>query len=284
MASDAPRYVASADGTRIGYLKEGSGPGVVLVQGAMADVTAYRNFATALSGSFTVYSAERRGRGISPKDYDPRHDVARDVEDIDAILAETGATAVFGLSSGAIITLEAARALERVTVAALYEPPFYADGIPTKGVQRLFDEVERGDLAPALIDSLLAAGTAPPIIRRAPRPIAVLAARLILTIDDRSRARRTTFRQLLPGVRFDFHDVREVDGRMAEYSTLDKPMLLLSGTASPAFLRQAIRDLRRVLPNSEHVEFDGLGHDGPWNDGKPERVATALTRFMLAHP
>ena len=57
-----------------------------------------------------------------------------------------------------------------------------------------------------------------------------------------------------------------------------------TGDADPAFLRRAIRNLRRVLQNSEHVELDGLGHDAPWNDGKPERVATALTRFMLAHP
>jgi len=37
-------FVTSRDGTRIGYLQQGSGPGVVLVQGAMADAHSYRSW------------------------------------------------------------------------------------------------------------------------------------------------------------------------------------------------------------------------------------------------
>ena len=116
------RFVTSEDGTRIGYLRQGRGPGIVLVQGAMADAHAYSRLAADLAPSFSVYSADRRGRGLSPKPYQASHDIARDIEDIDAILAETGANYVFGLSSDAVITLEAARTLDRVEKAAVYEP------------------------------------------------------------------------------------------------------------------------------------------------------------------
>lgn len=285
--SDSPatvttHHVFSADGTRIGYLRQGAGPGIVLVQGAMADATAYRDFASALSASFTVYSADRRGRGLSPKDYEAGHTIARDVEDIDAILAEAGARAVFGLSSGAVITLEAARTLDRIAAAIVYEPPFYADGIQEGRVKQLFAEIERGDMPSALIDSLLAAGTAPAVLRKAPRPVARLLARAVLAVDDRRRKPHTTFRSLLSGVRFDFHDVSSMQGRIPTFAALNKPLLLLSGTASPAFLREAIRTLHETAAGSEHIEFDGLGHDGPWNDGDPEKIASAVRKFLLA--
>ncbi len=74
----------------------------------MADVHAYRELALALSASFTVITAGRRGPGISPCPYTADHSIARDVEDLDAVMAATGATKLFGLSSGAVIVLEAA--------------------------------------------------------------------------------------------------------------------------------------------------------------------------------
>lgn len=165
---------------------------------------------------------------------------------------------------------------------AVYEPPFSANGIATWRVQQLFDELERGDLASALLDSLLAADTAPPLMKRPPRPVARLVARLVLAVDDRGSRPTATFRQLLPGVRFDFHDVSQMDGRMHELAAVTRAVLLLSGTAGPAFLRQAIRDLRGVLPDVEHIELEGLGHDGPWNGGDPVRVAKAVEGFLRA--
>lgn len=136
----------------------------------MADMHAYRRLALALSASFTVITAERRGRGISPRPYAPDHSIARDVEDLDAIMTATGATKLFGLSSGAVIALEAARTLPRVEQLTVYEPPFYRDGIDRDGIRRLNTEIERGQSGAALIDALVVAGTAPALIARSPRP------------------------------------------------------------------------------------------------------------------
>ncbi|MFD1722938.1 alpha/beta fold hydrolase [Amnibacterium endophyticum] len=272
--------VRSADGTAIGYLRRGNGPGVVLVQGAMADARAYDRFAELLSGSFTVFSADRRGRASSPRPYGQDHDLARDVEDIDAILRTTGTSTVFGLSSGAVITLEAAKTLPRIERAVVFEPPFYDHGIDRAGIARLGQEIERGDLPSALLDALLTAGTAPAPLRRLPRPIARLLTGALLALHVRTSGSATSLRDLLPGVRYDFHDVSQANEHPERYQDLEKPLLVISGTKSPAFLQHAARTLAARNPRAELVELPGLGHDGPWNSGRPGPVAEATLRFL----
>lgn len=276
-------HVPSADGTRIGFFRRGAGPGLLLIQGAMATAHNFADLAQALAADFTVYTPDRRGRGISPKPYDSGHHIARDVEDLDAILADTGASRVFGLSSGAVITLEAARTLPRITQAAVYEPPFYADGISRDGIRRLDAEIERGDLAAALVDALLVAQTAPALIRILPRPLTRLLAAVVLRLDGRRSGRYTALRDLLPGVRYDFNDVGGIDRKIHTFASVGQPMLLLSGTRSPAFLRQSIRELAGILPRAQHIELDGLDHSSSWNadrGGRPDVVAAPLREFF----
>ena len=277
--------MTSRDGTRIGYLRQGCGPGVVLVQGAMADASQYQELAAALAPSLTVHSADRRGRGLSPKPYEAGHDIARDVEDIEAILAETGASYVFGLSSGAVITLEAARTLSSVTKVAVFEPPFYPDGISFEGIRRLNLEIERGNLGAGLLESLVTSGTAPAAVRLLPRPVRHLLGRAVIRVDNRGSDTRTRLRDLVPGVRYDFNVVGGMDGKIQTFASIHQPVLLISGTKSPPFLRQAVRQLQRLLPDAHLIQLTGLGHDGPWNTsrgGHPAVVAAALREFFAA--
>lgn len=276
-------YVTSLDGSRIGFLRRGSGPGLVLVQGAGGTAYNHNDLAQALPPTFTVFTPDRRGRGMSAKPYDDGHDIARDVEDVDAILAKTGASRVFGLSSGAMIVLEAARTLPRVTRASVYEPPFYPGGISHDGIRQLGVEIEQGDLASALVSALLVAETAPAPIRVLPRPLARLLARGVLRVDDRKPGPYAKLRDLLPGIRYDFNVVGGMDGKMETFASIEKPMLLVSGTKSPAYLRQSIRKLDGILPQARHIEFDGLDHSGSWNasrGGRPGVVAAALREFF----
>jgi pimeloyl-ACP methyl ester carboxylesterase len=276
-------HVISRDGTRIGFIYRGHGPGLLLVQGAMGTAYHYHDLAEALSSSFTVYTPDRRGRGLSPKPYDSGHSIARDVEDLDALLTETDSHLVFGLSSGAMITLEAARKLPRITRAAVYEPPFYANGISHDGIRNLNSEIERGDLAAALVSSLRTAETAPAPLQVLPKPIARLVAALVLNFDSRKSGPYAKLRDLLPGIRYDFNDVGGMDGKMETFASIQKPMLLLSGTKSPGFLRQSIQKLEGILPQAQHIEFNGLSHSGPWNmsiGGHPQVVAAALREFF----
>src|SRR3954466_2327253 len=96
--------VTSADGTTIGYEKVGSGPALVLVDGAMCyrDFGPCRSAANYLSKNFTVYFYDRRGRGESGDSaaYAPE----REYEDLAAVIAATGETPfVLGYSSGAAL-------------------------------------------------------------------------------------------------------------------------------------------------------------------------------------
>ncbi|PWN89772.1 putative esterase/hydrolase [Acaromyces ingoldii] len=279
----AEGHVTSRDGTRIGFQRRGSGPGLVLVQGAMATAYNFNDLAEALAPSFTVYTPDRRGRGMSAKPYDKGHEIARDVEDLDALLAETGASRVFGLSSGAMITLEAARTLPRVTRASVYEPPFYAKGISHDGIRQLNAEIEEGRLASALVSALLVAETAPAPLQVLPRPVLRLLASGALLADDRRHGPYARLRDLLPGVRYDFNVVGGMDGKKDTLASIDKPVLLISGTRSPAFLQQSIRTLASILPQAQRVELEGLDHSGSWNasrGGHPQVVAAALRDFF----
>src|ERR1700738_3715419 len=102
--------VTSRDGTTIGYRQLGQGPGVVVLHGAMESGTSHLQLARQLASSFTVYLPDRRGRGLSgPFGID--YSIRREVEDLSALLAETGAGRVLGVSSGALITLRGALTL-----------------------------------------------------------------------------------------------------------------------------------------------------------------------------
>jgi pimeloyl-ACP methyl ester carboxylesterase len=74
-----------------------------------------------------------------------------------------------------------------------------------------------------------------------------------------------------------------MEGKMESLKSIEKPMLLLSGTKSQTFLLQSIRDVKGVLPQAKHVEFTGLDHSGAWNasrGGSPAVVAEALREFF----
>lgn len=121
-------HVRSADGTTIAYEVTGSGPAVILVDGAMCyrASNGQRPLAEKLADHFTVYVYDRRGRGESgdTAPYAPE----REVEDIAALIETAGGSAsLAGVSSGAVLVLRAAAAGLPVERIAIYEPPFAID-------------------------------------------------------------------------------------------------------------------------------------------------------------
>ena len=121
--------VTSADGSTIAVYGAGSGPVLAIVDPALGLARNERKLSAALESRFTVIRYDRRGRGgssdLSPDTADPQHEV----DDLAAIIAGNGGSAVlFGSSSGAVLALEAAARLgDRVSGVALYEPPFIVD-------------------------------------------------------------------------------------------------------------------------------------------------------------
>ena len=94
------RTVTSADGTSLAFDQLGAGPPVVMVVGAFNTRATTGPLAAALQDRFTILNYDRRGRGESG-DTTP-YAVEREIEDLDALIAEAGGSAaVFGYSSGA---------------------------------------------------------------------------------------------------------------------------------------------------------------------------------------
>jgi len=160
--------ITSKDGTTIGYRQLGHGPGVVLVQGTMGSAQNFMELAGALADSFTVYVPDRRGRGLSSLPYSPDYRIQNDVDDLEALLRQTGAQDVFGLSSGAIIALQAARTLTGIRKLAIFEPPLFIDGAPIALVRRYEREMADGKVAAALITAMKAAQMGPAIFNVIP--------------------------------------------------------------------------------------------------------------------
>ena len=122
--------VTSQDGTRITYDKIGRGPAVILVAGALCSRSFWSGpeLAKLLAPHFTVYNYDRRGRGDSG-DTKP-YAVAREIEDIEALIDEAGGSAcLYGISSGAALALHAAVQLgTKVKKLAMYESLIYCRG------------------------------------------------------------------------------------------------------------------------------------------------------------
>jgi pimeloyl-ACP methyl ester carboxylesterase len=115
--------VTSRDGTKIAYTKEGSGPSIVLVGGALDDGSENATLIPALAERFTVINDARRGRDGSGDR--PPHSLPREIEDLTAVVSSAGGSAhLFGASSGGALALEAAASGVSALSIAVYDVPY----------------------------------------------------------------------------------------------------------------------------------------------------------------
>lgn len=138
--------VTSADGTAIAYERYGDGPPVIVVGGATCHREIMRPLSERLARHFDVINYDRRGRAGSGDT--PPYAVAREVEDLAALIAEAGGTAaVYGHSSGAGLALHAAAAGLPIDRLVLHEPPYNPDCEPERRVAQEYHANLRAALA-----------------------------------------------------------------------------------------------------------------------------------------
>jgi len=114
--------LTSRDGTSIAYTRQGAGPAVILVGGGLDNGSENAPLAQELADRFTVFNYARRGRGESG-DTVP-YALQREIEDLEAVIAEAGGSAcVYGVSTGGALVQAAAEgiAIDRL---AVYEVPY----------------------------------------------------------------------------------------------------------------------------------------------------------------
>jgi pimeloyl-ACP methyl ester carboxylesterase len=245
--------VVSVDGTVIAYDRFGSGPALVLVDGALNSRArgSTQALAEALAGRFTVYRYDRRGRGDSG-DTLP-YAIEREVEDLAAVLAVAGGpVAVFGHSSGAALALEATRRGLPVRRLALYEPPFVVDQsrppVPADLVRRLESLVGAGQRG-AAVAAFLRSGV------DLPAPMVALLRTLPAWRGLKGLA------HTLP---YDMRLVAEyANGRplpAERWAGIGVPVLVLTGGRSPAWMQASGRALAAAIPGTRQEVVAGQTH------------------------
>jgi pimeloyl-ACP methyl ester carboxylesterase len=289
IAEMATGSVVSRDGTRIGYLRVGKGPAVVLLHGSNESARSHTRLALALADAFTVYLPDRRGRGMSGP-HRPDHGMRTEVEDLQAVLTESGAQRVFGASISALIALEAARAQPAIHQVAAYEPALLMDRSSryTGWVARFDREMAKGKVAAALITSIYGLDLAPPAFKlMGRRPAELLTNRAIDSEDKKATGETVTMRKLAPTLRWEGLLLAETAGTIGAFAKVPADVLLLGGDMRrPAFIKPAFDAFARTLPHSRPKRFPGLDHGGsadvgPTNRrGKPEVVAPAIRSFF----
>src|SRR5579875_2723682 len=267
--------VTSADGTTIGYQRAGQGPAVVVLHGSNESAASHSQLAQALASDFTVYLPDRRGRGRSGP-HRPGHRMATEVEDLQAVVAASGAQSVFGVSISGLIALRTALVTPSIRQVAAYEPALLLDrsGRYTAWTGRFDQELGRGRVADALITSMFGFDLALPALRVLPRRLLVAATNTAMKKEDaRATAGIVTMRQLAPTIGFEGLLLAELAGSIGSLAGVHADVLLMGGDMKrPAFIRPAFDALARTLPRNRCVHFQGLDHGGSSDPGPTNRA------------
>ena len=258
--------VTSGDGTTIVFDRTGEGPPLVLVGGALNNRGSGAVLAGLLAPSFTVFTYDRRGRGDSGDT--PPYAVEREVEDVEALVAEAGGSAfLMGHSSGAALVIETAARIGGVDKIALYEPPYNVDDtrppIPEDYVAHL-DELIAQDRRGDAVEYFMVTGVGLPAeaaaqMRGAPFWPALEAVAHTLAYDGRVMG-------------FDGPD-RSLP--VERWKAVTAPALVMDGDASPAWAVNAVQAVTDALPNAERRTLAGQTHEVD-----PAVLAPVLVEFF----
>jgi pimeloyl-ACP methyl ester carboxylesterase len=241
--------VVSRDGTRIAYDKAGSGPAVILIDGAFCsrEFGPMNKLAALLAKSCTVITYDRRARGKSG-DTAP-YAVQREIEDIDALMGAVGGrVALYGVSSGAVLALLAAASLP-VSKLAMYEAPFmvgpHARTLPpdrTAVLTRMIAEGHRGDAVKYYMTEVIGL----------PRFMPFLFQFLPMWRKLKAVARSLPYDSAVMG---DFSIPR------AEAAAIRVPTLVMAGTRTWPVLLDAAKAAAEAIPHARHETLPGQNHN-----------------------
>ena len=272
--------VTSADGTTIGYRQYGHGPAVLLVHGGMQAAQNFSKLATSLADAYTVYVPDRRGRGMSG-DYGAGYNLAKEGEDIQALVNKSGAERIFGLSSGALITLQAAITIPALRKVALYEPPLSLPAIdPAYWLPRYEEAMAAGDLAAAMVCAMQGTGDEM-VFDILPRFLLEGVMKLTIQADTKHpKDDEVPVARLVPTLHYDAQLITPSAALLDQCKMIQGDVLLLGGSRSKPYLKAALDALAIALPQAQRYEFKGLGHVAADNTGKPDIVAGQLRTFF----
>ena len=253
--------MVSRDGTVIAYGKQGSGPVLILVLGALNKQASGKKLGSALSDQFTVISYDRRGRGDSGDT--PPYAVENEIDDLEALIDELGGSArLYGDSSGGVLALLATQRLaKKVAGLALYEVPHNRDPAAQaasqeyrKTIRRLLAEDRRADAVALFVKSVGVTDKQVEAMQRLPLWNSLTA--------------------MAPTLEYDTVELMEryptIDLKSIQASTL-----VMYGGASPDFMAVTATEFSKAIPNATLRSLEGQTHDV-----KPDVLAPALATAL----
>ena len=259
--------VRSADGTTIEYEKVGSGPALVLVDGALCfrDFGSCRSLADLLADRFTVYFYDRRGRGGSgdTAPYAP----AREYEDLEAVIRAAGGDAsVLGFSSGAALALQAAASGVPMRRLASYEAPYVGiapvNGVTPDHLGHLKGLIAKGDRGGAvdyfLVKMVGGPGFLPIMMRMMPK----------------------AWKQVKAVAHTLVYDTTILDGFEVPTQTLARitvPTLVMGGSKAKPNMAAAVAAVAHAVPGAQRRTLEGQTHQV-----KDAAIAPEVIEFFSA--
>ncbi|OYR58458.1 alpha/beta fold hydrolase [Halorubrum halodurans] len=256
----------SVDGTGIAYERHGDGQPLICLHGGMAP----RQYWQPVRPYFDEYGVvvpQRPGFGTCLED--PAAIGADEVLNREVRYVRTLADAVdgdpilFGHSYGALTAIEAATGTAVDAVLA-YEPAVLPDGYRTEAdladrMATLVDDGERREAVKRYVEQVLHPDGIDDLDTwLAEWPVWPDCVDLA---EEVVRMNRAVERYRLPA---------GLD--------VEAPVLVMTGTNGPDFLRESAREVHEALPHSRLVEFDGVSHSGPGE--APERVSEEVRSFL----
>jgi pimeloyl-ACP methyl ester carboxylesterase len=259
----------SEDGTMIAFERTGSGPPVIIVDGALCwrESGPARKLAVELADRFTVITYDRRGRGESG-DTAP-YDVQREVEDIEALIGEAGGRAhVCGISSGAALGMEAARSGAAIDKLAVFEAPFIVDDSRPPAASTYVAD----------LNELLAAGRRGAAVKLFMRLVGMPAILVAVTPLFPGWKKLKGVAHTLPYDAACMGDTQAGKPLDAEHwSAVSVPTLVLVGGKSPEWMTNGMQSLAELLPNARREVLEGQTHMV-----KAKVLAPALKKFFTS--
>jgi pimeloyl-ACP methyl ester carboxylesterase len=247
MNASTLQTVTSADGTELEVDVSGAGPAIVLVSGGSVDRGSNAGLGAALEPDFTVYNYDRRGRGGSGDT--PPYAVAREIEDIEAVIGLAGGHAhLYGSSSGAGLALEAAAAGAPVDKLVLWEPPYNLDpaGRPpadsVEQLDRMIAEGRRGDAAEFFMTQMV----------RLPAEFVGFA---------RTQPWWAAQEAIAHTLAYDARVMGDYSVPTATAARVTAPTIILTGGSSFPFFRPTAEALAAAMPNARADILEGQEHN-----------------------
>ena len=241
-ASGQPSFVASVDGTRIGYWCIGAGPRIALFHGLTANHRSWQPVADRLSDAHTACTVDRRGRGVSG-DAQP-YAFEREFDDVVAIADAIGPTTILGHSLSGPLALEAALRTDAISAVILYEGWGSTQPVAT-------------DAELAELDALVAAERLEDVLFYGDSPEEVERTRSLPDFAERVAAAATVPREIRG---FDGYWQPHRDDE--RWASLRIPVLLLMGELTREMVEPAAAELASRLANVSIRVLPGQGHFG----------------------